>query len=653
LIKTNSNNLAEEALQINPMDVAKWNYAPCTNWAEMGDTEHFVQFYEADGFLLNSLSGFIGRAIHADDGAVVVATEAHRNGLDELLQANGLDVTTAKSRGQYVSLDAAETLSKFMVDGAPEPGRFNEFMGGDIASVTDGRTRISAFGEMVALLWAEGNHPAAIRLEELWNDLQRTHSFSLFCAYPMNGLSGERFIEATGSVCKVHSRVIPAESYADLSDPNARLRAIALLQQKAESLEAEVKERRQVEERLRLALVGEQMARAEAETANRMKDEFLATVSHEIRTPLNAIIGWSHLLRTGRLDEATAARAMETIDRNAKSQAQLIEDILDVSRMITGKLRLNNEPVDIASVINAAIDSVQLAINSKDLKLEITLDPSARHTLGDASRLQQVVWNLLANAIKFTPSGGRIEVKVERAGRNLQIRVSDAGQGIDTDFLPFIFDRFRQADGTTTREHGGLGLGLAIVRHLVELHGGTIKADSAGKGKGATFIINLPLAPQDSTRRRNVIGSLEASEGSQGTVTSLPSLDDVKVLLVDDDPDTLQILSVMLAESKAGVQTAASASEALEILEWYQPDVLVSDLAMPGEDGYSLIGKIRALAGGKVTQIPAVALPSSVRVEDRARALSAGFNMFVPKPVEPEELVTAIANLVEAIVDPA
>jgi signal transduction histidine kinase/ActR/RegA family two-component response regulator len=654
LIKTNSNNnLAEEAVQLNPLDVAKWNYAPCTNWAEMGDTEHFVQFYEADGFLLNSLSGFIGRAIHADDGALVVATGVHRNGLDELLQANGLDVTTAKARGQYLSLDAAETLSKFMVDGAPEPGRFNEFMGGVIASVTDGRPRISAFGEMVALLWAEGNHAAAIRLEELWNDLQRTHSFSLFCAYPMNGLSGEKFIEATSSVCKVHSRVIPAESYADLSDPNARLRAIALLQQKAESLEAEVKERRLVEERLRLALVGEQMARAEAETANRMKDEFLATVSHEIRTPLNAIIGWSHLLRTGRLDEATAARAVETIDRNAKSQAQLIEDILDVSRMITGKLRLNNEPVDIASVINAAIDSVQLAIDSKDLKLEVTLDPSARHTLGDASRLQQVVWNLLANAIKFTPSGGRIEVKVERAGRNLQIRVSDTGQGIVADFLPFIFDRFRQADGTTTREHGGLGLGLAIVRHLVELHGGTIKAGSAGEGKGATFIINLPLAPQDTTRRRNIIGNRQAKEASQGTVTSLPSLDDVKVLLVDDDPDTLQILSVMLAESKAGVQTAASVSEALEILEWYQPDVLVSDLAMPGEDGYSLIGKIRALRGGKVTQVPAVALTSYVRVEDRARALSAGFNMFVPKPVEPEELITAIANLVEAIVEPA
>ena len=264
------------------------------------------------------------------------------------------------------------------------------------------------------------------------------------------------------------------------------------MQQKAASLEAEVKERQQAEERLRLALVGEQMARAEAETANRMKDEFLATVSHELRTPLNAIIGWSHLLRSGSLDEATASRAMETIDRNAKAQAQLIEDILDVSRMITGKLRLNNEPVDIASVINAAIDSVQLAVDSKNIELEVTLDPSARHTLGDSSRLQQVVWNLLANAIKFTPSGGRIEVKVERAGRNLKIRVSDSGQGIDPDFLPFIFERFRQADGTTTRQHGGLGLGLAIVRHLVELHGGTIKAESAGEGKGSTFIIKLP-----------------------------------------------------------------------------------------------------------------------------------------------------------------
>ena len=502
---------------------------------------------------MSSLSGFIGKAITSGEAAIVVATPEHRDNLDALLHGNGVDVVGARAKGRYLSLDAAETLSKFMVDGVPEPARFNEVLGAVIASVTDGRSRIRAFGEMVALLWAEGNHTAAIQLEELWNDLQKAHSFSLFCAYPMSGLGGEKFSELHGNVCSVHSRVIPAESYAALSDREARLRVIAQLQQKAESLEAEVRERTLVEERLRLALVGEQMARAEAETASRMKDEFLATVSHEIRTPLNAIIGWSHLLRSGRLDKATAARAVETIDRNAKSQAQLIEDILDASRIVTGKLRLNTEPVDIASVINAAIDSVQLAIDSKDLHLEVTLDPSARHTVGDSNRLQQIVWNLLANAIKFTPAGGHIEVKVERADDTLQLRVSDTGQGIGASFLPFIFDRFRQADGTTTREHGGLGLGFAIVRHLVELHGGTIKADSAGEGLGATFTIRLPLAPKATNGRKKTTGSLRAQEVAAGHFTTLPALDNVKVLLVDDDPDTLQFLRVLLGGSKAVV----------------------------------------------------------------------------------------------------
>jgi signal transduction histidine kinase/ActR/RegA family two-component response regulator len=649
LIKSNSNNKSvDETIQLSTNDIAKLNAAPRSDWAEMSDTEHFVQFYEADGFLLNSLSGFIGTAINSGDAALVVATKPHRDGLDELLQANGLDVTGAKDCGQYVALDAADTLSKFMIDGTPEPRRFNEVIGGVIASVTDGRSRVRAFGEMVALLWAEGNYTAAIRLEELWNDLQKAHSFSLFCAYPMNGFGGKKFVESHSGVCTVHSRVLPAESYAGLVDPDARLRAIAQLQQKAKSLEAEISDRLRAEEALRVALVREQMARSEAETANRMKDEFLANVSHELRTPLNAIIGWSHLLRSGSLDEVTVARAMETIDRNAKAQAQLIEDILDVSRMITGKLRLNNEPVDIASVINAAIDSVQLAVDSKDLKLEVTLDPCARHTVGDSSRLQQVVWNLLANSIKFTPSGGRIEVKVQRAGPKMQIQVTDTGEGISLAFLPFIFDRFRQADGTTTRQHGGLGLGLAIVRHLVELHGGTIKAESAGEARGATFTIKLPLASSPERPKHGRKVSSKPKEDSTGQFASLPSLDDVQVLLVDDDADTLQILSVILEDSKATVQTAASVSEALEVLEWYQPDIVVSDLAMPGEDGYSLIRQLRVLESENGKQTPTVALTSYVRIEDRTRALTAGFNMFVPKPVQPNELITAIANLTGA-----
>ena len=648
----NNESADDQVIQMSDLEIAKLNFAPDSHWSTMSDTDHFVQFYESDGFLLNSLSGFIGSAIKSNDAAIVIATETHRQGLDELLLANGLDLTAARSRGQYIALDAADTLSQFMVDGSPEPKRFKDVLGGVIASVTDGRTRVRAFGEMVALLWAQGNHAGAIQLEEMWNELQNAHSFSLFCAYPMNGFGGEKFFASHVDLCTAHSRVIPTESYAGLADADARLRVIVQLQQKANSLEKEIQERTRVEEALRLALVGEQMARSEAQTANRMKDEFLATVSHELRTPLNAILGWSHLLRSGRLDDATIARAVETIDRNAKSQAQLIEDILDVSRMITGKLKLTNELVDLAAVINAAIDSVQLAADAKEIQVAVTLDPSARHTIGDANRLQQVVWNLLANAIKFTPAKGRIGVKVEHAGRYARLCVSDSGQGIRPEFLPFIFDRFRQADGTSTRQHGGLGLGLAIVRQLVELHGGTIKAESAGEGKGATFLIQLPLAPANKrgSRRQHTTGQL-AAKRKGANVAVAPQLDNVRVLLVDDDPDTLQILSLMLADTKASVQIATSVSEALEVIEWYSPDVLVSDLAMPDEDGYSLIEKLRQSENGSGREVPAVALTSYVRVEDRTRALSAGFNVFVTKPVQPDELISAIANLAELPVE--
>ncbi|MGI9166559.1 MAG: hybrid sensor histidine kinase/response regulator [Pyrinomonadaceae bacterium] len=626
-------------------DIPILNFAPRTDWSEMSETEHFVQFYEADAFLLNSLSGYIGTAVNAGEGAVVVATKAHREGLDELLRENGLDVATASVSGLYVSIDAAETLSTLMVDGLPEPKRFREVIGSLIAKTRNGRPRLRAFGEMVALLWADGNYPAAIRLEELWNDLQKTHNFSLFCAYPMNGFNGEKLVAPHSGVCSVHSRVIPSESYADLPNPDARLRAIAQLQQKARSLEAEIKERGKAEERLRASLVREQMARAEAESANRMKDEFLATVSHELRTPLSAIIGWAHMLRKGRLDEATRGRALETIERNAKSQAQLVEDILDVSRVITGKLQLNNGPVDMASVINSAVDSVQLAADAKDIHLEVILDPSARLISGDAGRLQQVVWNLLSNAIKFTPSAGRVEVKLERVGSNVQIRLSDTGPGIEPDFLPFIFDRFRQADSTSTRRHSGLGLGLAIVRHLVELHGGTVKAENKQDSAGAVFVIELPLSLAKPFKGRKRGTEAQLPKETLNSIESLPSLEGVRVLLVDDDQDTLQILSVLLTDLRAKVQAASSAFEAIEMLEWYKPDVMVSDLAMPGEDGYSLIAKIRATENGRF--VPAVALTAYVRVEDRVRALSAGFNMFVPKPVEPTELVAAIANLAE------
>jgi PAS domain S-box-containing protein len=381
--------------------------------------------------------------------------------------------------------------------------------------------------------------------------------------------------------------------------------------------------------------------RAKAEAANRAKDDFLATISHELRTPLNAIIGWSHMLQRGRLDEATVTRAVSTIERNAKAQAQLIEDILDVSRVMSGRLRLNNERVDMASVINAAVDSVQLAADSKDIKLRMMVDSSVRHTLGDSRRLQQVIWNLLSNSIKFTPSGGRVEVRLERIGSDLQVKVTDTGQGISSSVLPFVFDRFYQADVGSTRRYGGLGLGLAIVRHLIELHGGSVHVESPGEGCGTTFTFRLPLV----TRFEFAPGAIRPS--NVVTTEPPPSLDGVRVLVVDDDPDTLQILGVVLAEARANVQTASSAAEALEMLQWCQADVLVSDLGMPNEDGYSLIRKLRERESEAHKPIPAVALTAYVRVVDRVRALSAGFNMFVPKPVEPNELITAIASVVE------
>src|SRR6185503_7372447 len=277
--------------------------------------------------------------------------------------------------------------------------------------------------------------------------------------------------------------------------------------------------------------------------------------------------------------------------------------------------------------------------------LEVILDPSARLISGDASRLQQVVWNLLSNAIKFTPANGRVQVKLERVESNVRIRLSDTGPGIDADFLPFIFDRFRQADGSSTRRHAGLGLGLALVRHLVELHGGTVRAENSERSSGAVFTIELPpsIAKPSNSKKRQ--GDNQLSKEVSKSVEPLPSLEGLRVLLVDDDPDTLQIISALLTDLRAKVQAASTAAEAIEMLEWYKPDVMVSDLAMPGEDGYSLIAKVRATEYGKL--VPAVALTAYVRVEDRAHALSAGFNMFVPKPVEPSELIAAIANLAE------
>jgi signal transduction histidine kinase/CheY-like chemotaxis protein len=380
-----------------------------------------------------------------------------------------------------------------------------------------------------------------------------------------------------------------------------------------------------------------------AEEAMRSKDEFLAVVSHELRTPLTAILGWTRMLKTGELDETTVARALDTIERNAKSQSQLIEDLLDFSRTLSGNIRLDLAPVEPAAVVEVAINVVRPAADAKSIRTEAILDPRAGPISGDAERLQQVLWNLLSNAVKFTPQGGRVQVRVARVESSVEIAVSDTGQGISPDFLPYVFERFRQADNTITRRHGGLGLGLAICKNLVELHGGTIRAVSPGEGQGASFIIRLPaLSVDNADDSAKITDSAEPNEPSQA---GLVRLDGVRVLLVDDEQDTRNLLTVILGQSGALVTTAAGVAEALESLRLTNYDVLISDLEMPNEDSYSLIRKVRAQENAEIRRIPAVALTAHPRAADRMRALSEGFQLHIPKPVDPAELVVAISNL--------
>ncbi len=382
----------------------------------------------------------------------------------------------------------------------------------------------------------------------------------------------------------------------------------------------------------------ERTARQAAEESNRLKDEFLATVSHELRTPLTAILGWSRLLEDGSLEADVRDQAIETICRNAKAQAQIVDDILDVSRIITGNLYLDLQPLELAPVVKNAINVVRPTADAKGIRIDAHLDATPAMVSGDANRLQQVIWNLLSNAVKFTDNGGRVVVKLSQVGSTVRIIVSDTGQGISREFMPYVFDRFRQADSTTTRHHGGLGLGLAIARHLVEIHGGTIKAESAGEGRGATFTINLPMI--ESGVRATPAFS-ENREQPAGIATP-QLLSGVNVLLVDDDSDTLKLMTTALTRRHATVTAVSSAGEAIQEIQRRRPDVLVSDIAMPGEDGYGLIEKVRSLENAE--NIPAVAITAYAKDEDRERALSSGFQIYLAKPVEVTELISVVAR---------
>jgi signal transduction histidine kinase/CheY-like chemotaxis protein len=436
------------------------------------------------------------------------------------------------------------------------------------------------------------------------------------------------------------TRRLQQETVRALEETRLAERAVAM---EKERLAQVVAEMTRIEEARGRLLEREQAARAHAEEASRMKDQFLALVSHELRTPLNAVLGWADMLRSGTISEERRNRACQAIYSNARRQAQLIDELLDVARIMSGKLRLERTPIDLNAIIQGAMEIVQPAADAKRIHLKFEGDPGIGQMLADGARLQQIVWNLVSNAVKFTPAAGQVLVTLQADGQAAEIAVSDSGEGIPADFLPSVFEPFRQADASMTRLHGGLGLGLSIVHHLVEAHGGTVKAESSGEGRGARFIVRLPIVPLAGETRHGL--SIDALQPKDGTLVPVAALSGVSVLVVDDDDENREVVAAALENQRARVFTAASAAQAFDFLRHQRVDVLLADIAMPGEDGYSLIRRIRGSDKAETSSIPAVALTAFAREQDRQQALQCGFQLHLAKPVDARTLVAAVASL--------
>jgi PAS domain S-box-containing protein len=713
---------------------------------------HLLQLYDSDSFLLTSLARFVERGFVGGEAVVLIATEAHREGLERRLLEQGIDAETPRAAKRYVVLDAAQTLSSFMIDGWPNESRFREHVGTVVADAAmGGNRRVRAFGEMVALLWSDGKADAAIRLEELWNELAKSLPFTLLCGYPLEQFAHEADGGVFRTVCDAHSDVLPAESYASFAGGPDHLRAVASLQQKAKALDVAVLKRDEAEhsrrrsereladffenaavgfhlvgpdgvilranraelemlgyeaeeyighhiaefhvdqdviddilrrltcgetlrgrearvrckdgsikyvvidsnalfddgkfvntrcstqditarkeleaERERL-LAAERLARGQAEAASRAKDEFLSVISHELRTPLGAILGWAAVLKADAGGEK-AAQAIATIERSGRLQAKLIEDLLDTSRIISGRMRLDFRLVDVSKAINDALDSIGPTAQAKGVRLQVRLDPAVGPISGDADRLQQIMWNLLSNAVKFTPAGGLVELTLDRRDSDICLSVKDSGRGVPREFLPFLFERFRQSESPASRRSGGLGLGLAIARHLVELHGGSITAASDGDGQGATFSVTFPLPPVPGEVRER---------------TPNNRLRDLRILIVEDNFDAQDALRQLLEREGARVTSAGSVHEALDVLGQLVPDAVVTDLRLPDGDGASLLRQMRTRE--QLRGVPAIAVSG---YDDDGALEEDAYQIRLRKPVATESLIAILAGLVPSV----
>lgn len=550
----------------------------------------------------------------------MIATPQHRDGVAQRLTARGLDVVGAGAHGRYVALDARDTLVTLMVDGWPDPARFDETIGALVAKTRERAPQIHAFGEMVALLWAEGNRDAAIRLEELWNELGTRHPFSLLCAYPIEAFHDTSHAKPFNDMTTTHTTVIPAESYMQLHG-DAQLRLIAQLQQQAAALEAETIQRRHVEVELRRKM--EQLA-----DADRRKDEFLAMLGHELRNPLAPVTTALQLMRMHSDEPLRVARARETIERQVEHMTRLIDDLLDVSRITRGKIELRQEAVVLSTLVARAIEATRPVIDERGHRLTLDLPDETVTLSGDPARLEQVLANLLNNAAKYTDVGGRLWLRAFVEAGELVLSVKDNGADLTPTIQGRVFDLFVQGPEMRAYARGGLGIGLTLVRRLVEMHGGTVDARSDGPGQGSEFVVRLPIRPVTKV----------ASNGHSSNET-LDALPKRRILVVDDNVDAADALAELLRDYGHDVHAVHDGPSAMEQAGLHRPDIVLLDIGMPGFDGYEVARRMRSELGLKATL---VAVTGYGEARHRRQSREAGFDQHVTKPVDVRKLETLL-----------
>jgi signal transduction histidine kinase len=577
---------------------------------------HLVQYYEEEAFLYERITDFMSDGLRANDAGVLIATPAHRDGVESRLLAKGVALPDLIADGRYHPLDAQETLSRFMVNGWPDPQRFANTIGPVIRTACAGDRRVLAFGEMVALLWAEGNRDAAVRLEELWNALARRETFALLCAYPITSFDDAGYAKSFADINAQHTWVTPAESYS-IVEADERNRVIAALQQKAAALEAESKQRAVLEAALRGKI-------DELAEVDRRKDEFLAMLGHELRNPLAPVTTALQIMRIHENEPNRVARSREIVERQIEHMTRLIDDLLDVSRITRGKIELREQPLLLSSVIEHAIESARPLIDQRGHRIALDLPSEPVTFLADPARLSQVFANLLNNAAKYTDVGGRIWLRACVEGNDLVVGVRDDGPGLTEELRKHAFELFTQGPQTRARARGGLGIGLTLVRRLVELHGGTVEALSEGPGRGTEIVVRLPLRVP------------AAADGARPAAAVAPAGPRRRILVVDDNVDAAEALGELLRDYGHEVATAHDGPQALDHARLHRPEVVLLDISMPEMDGYEVAKRIRDELG--LGDALLVALSGYGEDRHRRLAREAGFDQHVTKPVEASKL---------------